>query len=113
MPYFIGKILELPVTATQDYSLFYILNQYSIDHWKRQISQIMEKHGLVSFIVHPDYDLETRTRVPYKSLLAYLLYFDSKAKIWMLIQREVNQWDGWRSHTRRRGPWRICETQGR
>ncbi len=52
VPYFIGKILELPVTTTQDYSLFHILKQYSIDLWKRQISQIMEKHGMASFIVH-------------------------------------------------------------
>src|SRR5207249_4000541 len=31
MPYFVGKILELPVTTTQDYTLFHILNDYSIN----------------------------------------------------------------------------------
>jgi len=31
MPYFIGTILELPLTATQDYSLFHILNDYTLD----------------------------------------------------------------------------------
>ena len=95
MPYFIGKILELPVTTTQDYSLFHILKQYSIDHWKRQISQIMEKHGLASFIVHPDYVLESRTRDTYKSLLTYLVDLRSKGKIWVALPREVNQW--WRA----------------
>ena len=30
MPYFIGKILELPLTTIQDYSLFHILGDYSI-----------------------------------------------------------------------------------
>ena len=29
LPYFIGRILELPVTTTQDYTLFHILNQRS------------------------------------------------------------------------------------
>ena len=97
MPYFIGKILELPVTTTQDYSLFHILKQYSIDLWKRQISQIMEKHGLASFIVHPDYVLESRTRDTYKSLLAYLLDLRSKGQIWAALPREVNQW--WRARS--------------
>lgn len=95
MPYFIGKILELPVTTTQDYSLFYILNQHSIDHWKRQIAQITEKHGLASFIIHPDYVVERRTRDTYKSLLAYLADLRSKGRAWIALPREVNQW--WRA----------------
>jgi len=37
MPYFIGKILELPVTTSQDYTLFHMLNDYSIDLWKQQL----------------------------------------------------------------------------
>jgi hypothetical protein len=97
MPYFIGKILELPVTTTQDYSLFHILKQYSIDHWKRQTAQIMEKYGLASFIVHPDYVLESRTRDTYKSLLTYLVDLRSKGKIWVALPREVNQW--WRARS--------------
>jgi hypothetical protein len=97
MPYFIGKILELPVTTIQDYSLFHLLKQYSIDLWKRQISQIMEKHGMASFIVHPDYVLESRTRDTYRSLLTYLADLRSKGKIWAALPREVNQW--WRARS--------------
>ena len=37
MPYFLGDILEIPVTTVQDYTLFSILDDYSIDLWKRQI----------------------------------------------------------------------------
>ena len=55
MPYFLGNILELPVTTIQDYTLFNILNDYSINIWKSQIDLIMEKYGFMSFIVHPDY----------------------------------------------------------
>src|SRR5260370_17996992 len=91
MPYFIGKILELPVTTTQDYSLFHILKQYSIEHWKRQISQIMEKHGLASFIVHPDYLFESRARDTYKSLLAYLVDLRSKGQTWAGLPLESIQ----------------------
>src|SRR5262249_9163875 len=54
-PYFIGGVLELPVTTTQDYTLFYILRQHNLDLWKTQANAIMEKHGLIHFITHPDY----------------------------------------------------------
>jgi hypothetical protein len=54
-PYFIGGILELPVTTTQDHSLFHILREHRIDLWKTQANLIMEKHGLLSFLTHPDY----------------------------------------------------------
>jgi hypothetical protein len=94
MPFFIGKILELPVTTTQDYSLFHILKDYSIDLWKRQVRRIVAKHGLVSFIVHPDYILESRARDTYKSLLGYLAGLRLEKKIWIALPREVNQW--WR-----------------
>ena len=110
MPFFIGKILELPVTTTQDYSLFHILNHYSIDLWKRQLTLIMEKHGLASFIVHPDYILEHRARDTYKALLAYLSQLRSEGKIWIALPREVDQW--WRERSqmrlsRRGNKWEI------
>ena len=59
-PYFIGNILELPVTTTQDYSLFHILGDYTLNLWRRQVTGIRDKHGLASFIVHPDYLLDGR-----------------------------------------------------
>lgn len=110
MPFFIGKILELPVTTTQDYSLFHILNHYSIDLWKRQLALIMEKHGLASFIVHPDYILEHRARDTYKALLAYLSQLRSEGKIWIALPREVDHW--WRERSqmrlsRRGNKWEI------
>lgn len=61
MRYFVGNLLELPVTATQDYTLFHTPGlQHEL--WKRQIELIMEKHGLLSFIVHPDYATIARGR---------------------------------------------------
>src|SRR5207245_4257007 len=37
MPFFIGRSLELPLTMIQDYSLFHILRDYSIDLWTQQL----------------------------------------------------------------------------
>jgi hypothetical protein len=94
MPYFIGNILELPVTTTQDYSLFNILHEYSIDLWKRQIDLIMEKHGLMSFIVHPDYVVKAQERDVYERLLSYLRGLGKEKDVWLSTPGEVNRW--WR-----------------
>ena len=69
MPYRIGEILELPLTMTQDYSLFQILGDYSIELWKKECSQILGRNGLISFIVHPDYLVEQRAQKVYVDLL--------------------------------------------
>ena len=94
MPYFIGKILELPVTTTQDYTLFNILNDYSIDLWKRQIELIMENHGLISVIVHPDYVGGSKERTVYEALLAHLADLRREKGIWIATPGEVDRW--WR-----------------
>ena len=100
MPYFIGRILEIPVTTTQDYSLFYILNDYSIDLWKRQPNLISQGNGLVSFIVHPDYILERRARETYTELLDYLSGVRVERDLWVVRPQEVNRW--WRERSQMR-----------
>lgn len=94
MPFFVGKILELPVTATQDYTLFNILHDYSIELWKKQINLILEKHGLISFIVHPDYVGGPRERAVYESLLAHLAELRRHKGVWITTPGEVDGW--WR-----------------
>jgi hypothetical protein len=94
MPYFVGKILELPVTTIQDYTLFHILNEYSIDLWKQQMNLILEKHGLMSFIIHPDYMKGSRERRIYEALLAHLIQLREQNGVWMATPGEVNRW--WR-----------------
>src|ERR1700683_3359825 len=100
MPYFIGDILELPVTTTQDYMLFHILNDYSISLWKRQIDLIMEKHGLMSFLVHPDYVMKAREMSIFQELLAHLTRLSKKTGLWITTPGEVNRW--WRQRAEMR-----------
>jgi hypothetical protein len=94
MPYFIGNVLELPVTTTQDYTLFNIFSDYSLDLWNRQIQLITEKHGLLSFNVHPDYVLKKRARDTYVGLLAHLAQLRDQGEVWLALPREVDRW--WR-----------------
>jgi hypothetical protein len=93
-PFFIGRLLELPVTATQDYSLFQILNEYSIRLWKKQIALIREKHGLISFIIHPDYIIAKTAQRIYVELLQYLAALRSQGETWIALPGEVAAW--WR-----------------
>lgn len=97
MPYFVGSILEIPLTATQDYTLFHILNDYSLDLWKAQISLIQAKHGLISFIIHPDYVVDARARKTFASLLDYLRELISRDNIWLTLPGELDCW--WRARS--------------
>jgi hypothetical protein len=110
MPYFVGDLLELPVTTIQDYSLFHILNDHSIDLWKQQADLIMERHGLMSFIVHPDYIVEMEERSTYEALLAYIAQLRRDNNVWIPIPFEVNRW--WRERANMKllecgDDWRI------
>ena len=110
MPFFIGRIVELPLTCTQDYTLFQILDDYSINLWKKQIALIQENHGLISFIVHPDYLIEQRAQDTYKALLEHLARLRAEDGIWTPLPRDVANW--WRQRSkmelvRANGEWRV------
>jgi len=94
MPYFIDGLLELPLTATQDHSLFHILNDFTMDLWDRQTKFILQQNGLMSFIVHPDYVIAKRNQDAYRNLLGLLRELRAKSGVWMALPKEVNRW--WR-----------------
>lgn len=98
MPFFIGDILELPVTAVQDYTLFHVLNERSIELWKAQIDLVLKKNGLLSFIVHPDYVLRPDALSAYKQLLGHLQGLREKTSIWCALPSEINAW--WRARNK-------------
>lgn len=109
-PYFVGKILEIPLTTSQDYSLFQILNDYSIDLWKSQVDLIRRRNGLISFITHPDYLISLRARRVYESLLDYLHQMVDRERVWMALPGEVDRW--WRARSQMKlvqkdGHWEI------
>ena len=109
-PFFIGKLLELPLTTIEDYSLFHILHDYTIDLWKQQLGLIAGTHGLASFIVHPDYIIEKRARVTYQALLEHLAQMREEQALWITLPREVDRW--WRERSQMKvvgdgSHWRI------
>lgn len=114
MPYFIGNMVELPVTATQDYMIFHLLHDYSTALWRRQTEMILAKHGMASFIVHPDYIVGPDERTVYEELLDYLTRLRAEQNVWIPLPGEVNDW--WRQRAAMtlvedNGEWRV-EGQG-
>ena len=125
MPYFIGDVLELPVTTVQDYTLFHVLNEQSISLWRTQFEAILSKNGLASFIVHPDYVIESKTQTVYKDLLAMLSERRKQEDLWFALPRDIDGW--WRArnqmsivrdgetmanHRQGRGPCCVSLRQG-
>lgn len=96
-PFFNGKLLELPVTVTQDYQLFHILKDYSIRLWKEQISLIRERHGLIQIIIHPDYVIEKTARHAYTELLGHLSELHAQGETWIALPGEAASW--WRQRS--------------
>jgi hypothetical protein len=70
----------------------------------------MEKNGLVSFIVHPDYVIEQKAQGIYRDLLSFLRQLGLEKRIWFAVAGEIDSW--WRSRRKMRlvdhdGKWRI------
>jgi hypothetical protein len=98
MPYFLpGGMLELPLTTTQDYTLFNVLNDYSMDIWNQQIDGILSAHGLVSLIIHPDYIFSSRAQTIYEQLLEKVVKLQSDRDVWLTLPAEVDRW--WRQRS--------------
>jgi hypothetical protein len=106
-PYFIGKTLEIPVTTTQDYSLFHIIGEYTLDLWKKQARLILGKNGLMNFIVHPDYIVDEKPQKTYRDLLAHLSELRANQNVWIPLPHEVDEW--WRA----RGHMQIVDNGGK
>ena len=47
--------VELPYTLPQDFTLFIILREESIDIWKKKLAWIAENGGMALLNTHPDY----------------------------------------------------------
>ena len=47
--------VELPYTLPQDFTLFILMKERSIDIWKRKLDWLAEKGGMALVVTHPDY----------------------------------------------------------
>jgi len=98
-PFFIGNLVELPITLAQDHTLFEILRCKDISIWKQKIDWIEKMNGMALVIVHPDYMRPGGGRgkdsgYPVEYYEELLQYVKNKDHCWHALPREMAQW--WR-----------------
>jgi peptidoglycan/xylan/chitin deacetylase (PgdA/CDA1 family) len=89
LPFQFRELVELPITLVQDHTLLEILRQRTIELWVRKSEWIIDQHGLINLITHPDY-LDTPDRLAlYDEFLSFLRGCEGG---WHALPREVAQW---------------------
>lgn len=93
--------LELPYTLVQDFTLFVILGEKTIDLWRRKLDWIAGKGGLALLNSHPDYmhfESKARRSEEYPAALyrEFLEYSKSmhKERYWHALPSQV--WKFWK-----------------
>ena len=91
LPFFLGEMVELPITLVQDHTLWEILRRDTIELWTEKSDWIAANGGLINLITHPDYlDTPARLRM-YEEFLVHLKEMDGG---WFALPRDVADW--WR-----------------
>jgi len=98
-PFFVGNLVELPISLAQDHTLFEMLRYTDISIWKQKIDWIEKMNGMALVIVHPDYITTGGGRgkesgYPIEYYEELLRYVKTKGHCWQALPREVAQW--WR-----------------
>jgi glycosyltransferase involved in cell wall biosynthesis/peptidoglycan/xylan/chitin deacetylase (PgdA/CDA1 family) len=87
--------VELPYTLSQDFTLFILFREETIDVWKRKLDWIAERGGMALLNTHPDYmafgDSRARDEYPvhhYEEFLRYARKTYGEC-CWSAVPREV------------------------
>jgi hypothetical protein len=88
--------MELPYTLAQDFTLFLLLEEKSIDIWTRKLDWIAEHGGMAMIDVHPDYvDVsgpgQPGLTYPAEFYARFLEYVQRKyaGQYWMALPKQV------------------------
>lgn len=92
-PWFLGDMVELPITLPQDHVVFDICGG-SGAAWRDKLEYIESVGGLALLIVHPDYMLDATRLREYEQ---FLLHLKARPKVWFALPQEVASW--WRFRT--------------
>ena len=106
LPFFIGNMIEFPMTMPQDHTLFVILRQPDGQAWIDKAEFLRSRGGMVLMDTHPDYLVDERILGAYRGLLER--YADDET-VWSALPADVSGW--WRrragsrlgAHQRRMG----------
>ncbi len=93
-----GGYIELPYTLPQDFTLFLLLKEQSVDIWKRKVDWIAEHGGMALMNTHPDYLYFGGRKDPmsfparfYEEILEYVNE-RYPGQFWAPLPRELATW---------------------
>ena len=88
--------VELPYTLPQDFTLYVIMQEKSIDIWKKKLDWIAENGGMALVISHPDYMNFTENKLgseeyPVKIYEEFLEYIKTRyeGQYWNVLPKEI------------------------
>ena len=90
-----GGYVEIPYTMVQDFTLFVLMKERTIDIWKKKLDWIADKGGMALLNIHPDYlNFENQYSLeefPVKHYIELLEYVKSRyeGKYWHALPKEV------------------------
>lgn len=107
LPYMIGDLVELPMTLTQDHTLFDLLGHRDETVWLDKARFLRERGGMALLLTHPDYVDKPHLLESYER---FLEAFASDSSAWKALPHEVSSW--WRRRAESGvqevdGEWRV------
>lgn len=90
LPFFNGRMVELPITLPQDHTLFEILRRDD-SAWRMKADLLRSRGGMALAVIHPDYMLGADRLRSYRR---FLDAFRDDAAAWKALPHEVATW--WR-----------------
>jgi hypothetical protein len=91
-----GYYVELPYTLPQDFTLFILMEERSVDIWVKKLDWIFEHGGMVHLKTHPDYMNFDNTKMsteeyPANLYTKFLEYIKNKyaGKYWHVLPKDM------------------------
>ncbi|MFZ4790767.1 MAG: hypothetical protein ACOYMW_07735 [Candidatus Competibacteraceae bacterium] len=108
-PYFLGNMVELPLTMPQDHTLYEILKHPDLALWHVKVAWLQKVEGLVLINVHPDYMMSDGRLQQYEEFLSWM---KEQRGMWHALPRDISRW--WRDRDRSNlvasgGTWEVEE----
>ena len=95
-PFWLGSLIELPITLPQDHTLWEILRRPALEVWMHKLNWLRRCRGLGNIIVHPDYLTTPARWAEYEGFLAGLAEAEG---VWVALAGDLARW--WRDRTAR------------
>jgi peptidoglycan/xylan/chitin deacetylase (PgdA/CDA1 family) len=94
LPYMIEDLVELPITLTQDHTLFDLLGHRDESVWVEKARFLRQRGGMALVLTHSDYVGQPYLLDSYRRLLQE---FADDSTAWKALPRDVSDW--WRSRS--------------